>query len=71
MVLRYTNANAVQRLIASGAIRAAKRRLVGQHQKYAQEFLTIPNSVCDIAINPQPRKPNHAIIVDTIIAARK
>jgi hypothetical protein len=52
-------------------IHATKRWPMDQRQKCVQEFLTIPNSVCDIAINPQPRKPNHTIIVDTIIAARK
>jgi hypothetical protein len=34
-------------------------------------FLTISISVADMAKNPQPRKPNHKIIVDTINVARK
>jgi hypothetical protein len=43
-----------------------------QGYKYVvQRFLTQDNIHCNIAITPQPRKPNQTIITDTINAASK
>jgi hypothetical protein len=54
--------------VGGGALRQKQSR----RQKYVvQKFLMQANSHCNSSTAPQPRKPSHAIMADTINVASK